>query len=82
MGLWKGSSERCDTREFRCVVMGLFLVERGGMRTLLAPQPESLWDVSVPLEAKELPIEPDLPALDRAVQARLGRACSGRLRWS
>ena len=34
------------------------------MLTLLAPQPESLWDESLPLEVKELP--EDLAALDRA----------------
>jgi len=33
------------------------------MLTLLAPQPESLWDESLPLEVKELP--EDLAALDR-----------------
>ena len=32
------------------------------MLTLLAPQPESLWDESLPLEVKELP--EDLAALD------------------
>ena len=32
------------------------------MLTLLAPQPESLWDESLPVEVKELP--EDLAALD------------------
>ena len=33
------------------------------MLTLLAPQPESLWDESLPVEVKELP--EDLAELDR-----------------
>jgi transposase, IS5 family len=39
-----------------------FLVERGLMLTVWAPQTESLWDESLPVEVKELPV--DLAALD------------------